>query len=63
MSLKVARGNGALILQVTIVIVSLIEHDQVLCHFITDMHVDDPVHQIETGESDWEKDTRIFVNV
>lgn len=37
--------------------------DQIFLHNIADMHINDPIHEIETDETNRENDARIFVNV
>ncbi|PSN28971.1 hypothetical protein C0J52_28306, partial [Blattella germanica] len=36
---------------------------QVVCYYVTDVKVDDPVHQVETDETDRENDAGVFIDV
>lgn len=42
---------------------SLVQHHEVLSHFVADVKVDDPVHQVETGEGHRKEYSRVLVDV
>ena len=42
---------------------SVVKHNKFFGYLVTDMQVDDPVHQVETDEGDGKENPGVFVNV